>query len=77
MVDDPSSCPDEFPTPEQQAEERDRLHKIISQLVEWENSNDPELLAQARLEIAKSIARQLGKPDLPSVDGAPPPPASK
>ena len=72
MVDDPSSCIDEFPTIEDQAIERRRLHDIISQLVKWENSNDPDLLAEARLEIARSIARQLGKPPLPSA-GAPPP----
>ena len=65
MVDDPSSCPDEFPTIEDQAIERKRLHDIITRLVKWENSNDPELLAQARLEIAKSIARQPNKPPIP------------
>ena len=73
MVDDPSSCLDEFPTIEDQAIERKRLHGIISRLVEWKNSSDETLLAEARLEIARSIARQLGKPDLPSVGGAPPP----
>ena len=62
MVDDPESYIDD---PEEQIAERARLHKIISQLVEWENSNDPELLAQARLEIAKSIARQPDKPPIP------------
>ena len=73
MVDDPSSCTDEFPTIEDQAIERRRLHGIISRLVKWENSNDPDLLAEARLEIARSIARQPGKPALPSVRVAPPP----
>ena len=65
MVDDPSSCTDEFPTIENQAIERRRLHDIISRLVKWENSNDSDLLAEARLEIARSIARQPGKPPLP------------
>ena len=73
MVDDPSSCTEEFPTIEDQAIERRRLHDIISRLVKWENSNDADLLAEARLEIARSIARQPGKPPLPGVDGAPPP----
>ena len=73
MVDDPESYIDD---PEEQIAERARLHGIISRLVEWKNSNNPELLAEARLEIARSIARQLGNGDLPSV-GAPPPPASK
>ena len=62
MVDDPESYIDD---PEEQIAEREYLHKIISQLVEWENSNNPELLAQARLEIAKSIARQPDKPPIP------------
>ena len=70
MVDDPSSCLDEFPTIEDQAIERRRLHDIISRLVKWENSNDPDLLAEARLEIARSIARQPSKPPLM----VPPPP---
>ena len=75
MVDDPSSCPDEFPTSQDQAIERARLHGIISQLVEWKNSNDPDLLAKARLEIARSIARRPDKPPLPGLS-EPPPPAS-
>ena len=33
MVDDPSSCPEEFPTPDVQAAERERLHEIIRRLV--------------------------------------------
>ena len=62
MVDDPSSCPSEFPTPEAQAEERERLHEIIRRLVKWENTDETnpqniELLAQARWEIARSVAR--------------------
>ena len=74
LVDDPSSCLDEFPTIEDQAIERKRLHDIISRLVKWENSNDADLLAEVRLEIARSIARQPGKPPLPKC-GAPPPPS--
>ena len=57
LVDDPSSCPDEFPTDEAQARERERLHDIIRRLVVWENSNDQHLLAEARFEIARSTAR--------------------
>ena len=68
MVDDPESYIDD---PEEQIAERERLHRIISQLVEWENSNDPELLAQARYEIAKSIARQPDKPPIPDNHAAP------
>ena len=57
MVDDPSSCPDEFPTEEAQRAERERLHDLIKRLVVWENSSDADLLAEARYEIACSIAR--------------------
>ena len=62
MVDDPSSCPDEFPTLEAQAEKRERLHDIIRRLVRWESTDETkpqnvELLAEARWEIARSVAR--------------------
>ena len=62
MVDDPSSCPDEFPTLEAQAEKRERLHDIIRQLVRWETTDETkpqnvQLLAEARWEIACSVAR--------------------
>lgn len=54
MVDDPSSHPDTFPTEEAQATERARLHRIIEQLVVWENSNNKALLNAAHAEILKS-----------------------
>ena len=62
MVDDPSSCADEFPTEEEQQAERERLHDMIKKLVIWENTDErnPEvrlLLAEARYEIARSVAR--------------------
>ena len=57
MVDDPSALPDKFSTDEAQAAERKRLHKIIEALVLWENSNNEILLAEARYEIAQSVAR--------------------
>ena len=57
LVDDPSACPDEFPTEEAQARERERLHGIIRRIVVWENSNDERLLNEARYEIARSAAR--------------------
>ncbi len=61
MVDDPIDCP-EFDTPESQAAERERLHEIIRKLVKWEstderNPQNVELLAEARWEIARSVAR--------------------
>ena len=54
LVDDPSSHPEEFPTVEAQDAERTRLHELIEKLVVWENSNDEQLLRQAREEIRKS-----------------------
>ena len=37
MVDDPSCCPDLFPTDKSQDKERKRLFGIIEELVKWEN----------------------------------------
>lgn len=54
LVDDPSSHPDLFPTEELQKKERKRLFDILSRLVVWENSNDPDVLAEAKLEIMRS-----------------------
>lgn len=54
LVDDPSSHPEEFPTEEAQAAERERLFRILEQLVVWENSNDEKILAAAKAEIMKS-----------------------
>ena len=61
MVDDPSALPDEFPTEEAQRRERLRLHSIIERLVVWEASNNEFLLAEARYEIAQSVARSRGE----------------
>ena len=61
MVDDPSECKDEFPTEPEQIAERNRLHNIIKRLVIWQNSNDENLLAEARYEIAYSVARNNGE----------------
>jgi len=54
MVDDPSSHPDKFPTEEDQERERQRLFRIIEELVKWENSNNETVLERARAEIRKS-----------------------
>ena len=61
MVDDPSSCEDEYPTEEAQRKKRQELHDLIEQLVIWENSNDEILLTKARKEIAISVARSRGE----------------
>lgn len=52
LVDDPSS--DDSLTEEQQRIERDRLHRMIEQLVVWENTRDEKLLEAAHQEILKS-----------------------
>ena len=51
LVDDPSSHPEEFPTEEEQAKERERLFGILEELVIWENSNNKEVLNRAKKEI--------------------------
>ena len=55
LVDDPSSHPELFPTPQAQNDERNRLFGIIRDLVVWENSNKPSVLKKARAEIVKSV----------------------
>ena len=70
MVDDPSSCPEEFPSENDQRVERDRLHDLIKRLVIWENSSDDGLLAEARYEIARSVARSRGDPTPPQDNSA-------
>jgi putative DNA methylase len=61
LVDDPSAHPDKFPTEDDQKRERERLFKIIEELVKWENTNNQKVLEAARAEILKST------------DGNPPP----
>lgn len=57
LVDDPS----EYMPDEQSAdEERQRLFELIEELVKWENINNEKMLDKARLEIARSVARDLG-----------------
>ena len=65
IVDDPSSCPDEFPTEEDQRIERKRLHNIIRKIVKWENTDESDsesrrIQNEARYEIARSVARACG-----------------
>ena len=57
LVDDPSSRPDLFPSPEAQAQERQRLFRLIEQLVQWENTTNETVLEQARAEIRTSWRR--------------------
>ncbi|MGH7990400.1 MAG: DUF1156 domain-containing protein, partial [Limisphaerales bacterium] len=57
MVDDPSSNPDLFPTEKKQEKERQRLFKIIEDLVLWENTTNEKVLQAARDEIWQSWRR--------------------
>src|SRR5438874_4881272 len=61
LVDDPSEHSEEFPTEQDQEQERERLFRLIEQLVQWENSNNEDMLQKVRAEILKST------------DGNPPP----
>lgn len=53
LVDDPSSHPELFPTEEDQNRERERLFKILDDLVVWKNSNNQKVLDAAKKEILK------------------------
>lgn len=57
MVDDPSSLPDLFPTAKKQEKERQRLFRIIEELVKWENTTNETVLQAARNEIWESWRR--------------------
>ena len=57
MVDDPSANRDLFPTERAQVRERQRLFRIIEQLVLWENTTNETVLEQAREEIWQSWRR--------------------
>ena len=54
MVDDPSAHPDLFPTEKAQEKERQRLFRIIEDLVLWENTTNEAVLERARAEIWQS-----------------------
>lgn len=57
MVDDPSAHPDLFPTGKKQEKERQRLFRIIEDLVLWENATNETVLQAARDEIWASWRR--------------------
>ena len=57
MVDDPSSHPDLFRTEKAQDKERQRLFRIIEDLVQWENTTNETVLQAAREEIWASWRR--------------------
>ena len=61
IVDDPSNFPEKFPTVDEQTKERNRLFKIIEDLVKWENSQNKTILNQAQEEIKKSCKGKIPK----------------
>ncbi|HSH59561.1 MAG TPA: DUF1156 domain-containing protein [Acidimicrobiales bacterium] len=54
LVDDPSSHPNQFPSEDDQEAERQRLFRIIEELVKWENTTNETVLDAARAEIMRS-----------------------
>ena len=62
LIDDPSEHVEKFPTPEAQQAERERLFKLIGELVTWENSGNEEIFTEALNEIKASVGE-----DLPAV----------
>ena len=52
-----------------QEAERRRLHKVVERLVPWEASNDEIILNEARWEIARLIAWELGQEPPAKGDG--------
>jgi putative DNA methylase len=69
LVDDPSAWPDKFVGEAAQEAERQRLFRIIEQLVLWENSTNEDVLNAARWEIARSVAWGLGEQPPKQGDG--------
>ena len=59
LVDDPSSHPDRFPTKEKVDAERERLFRIMRNLIVWENSSNESVLERARREIRRSCGEEL------------------
>lgn len=59
LVDDPGSRPDLFSTVQDQANERRRLHQLMTRLVQWENSHDTALLREAEEAIRYSNGGEL------------------
>ena len=54
IVDDPSAHPDQFPTEDAQEAERQRLFRIIEELVKWENTTNERILKIAEAEMRRS-----------------------
>ncbi len=57
VVDDPSTHPELFPTDQAQEEERQRLLRIIEDLVRWDNTHNKSVLKVAREEMWQNWRR--------------------
>ncbi len=69
LVDDPSSDPQyrvgQRVDEERASEKRAELFNLIEDLVKWEHSNNPDIIARARAEIARCVAsRHIERGDL-------------
>ena len=60
LVDDPSSCPDDFPDTPSQTIERDRLHQLTQDILLADD--DALVWDEAKSQIAKSLARYAHAP---------------
>lgn len=71
LVDDPSERPDLFPTQEEQDRERQELHRLIRELIRWDNSTNSELFKKANEKIRISCGNDGPPPILdPFAGGA-------
>jgi len=61
LVDDPGSHPEHFAGEAAQQQERERLFRIIEDLVQWKNVANETVLHRAQTEIARSLAWQRGE----------------
>ncbi len=59
LVDDPSAHPERFTSKASQDTERERLFRLIGRLVEWENTTNEHVLAEAKAEIRASVGDEL------------------
>jgi putative DNA methylase len=60
LVDDPESDPEfRLLAEEVRGKKRADLFNLIEELVQWENSNNPEVIRSARAEIARCVASRL------------------
>ena len=57
LVDDPSAVPEEFPSLDEQNQEREKLFSLIKDLVKWENTKNISLQDECIAEIKKSWER--------------------